>query len=219
MSFFTGYVTREEEDSNERKEDSDFESDSDDDDGVLELADQDFDFLHRSSRTLRNAVENMIEMETRNGRLVAKPRIVRVRGRLDRLFSKPWWTVKMKINAAKSSKTVKLASSLPSYSMRTDDDVDRNLLSLFLREGCEVDIEHVRLLLEFIRTSNLSPTLTNLMENLEKFADSSEDNNAVAEQIKTSLHSSRKFVLWNMHGVMVTFLIRKSLFESSAACM
>ena len=197
MSFFTGHVIREEEDSTERKEDSDFESDSDDD-GVLELADQDFDFLHRSSRKLRNAVENMKEMETKNGRLVAKPRIIRVRGRLDRLFSKPWWMVKMKINAAKSSKTEKLASSLPSYSLRTDDDVDGNLLSLFLTEGCKVDTQHVRLLLEFIRTSNLSPTLTNLMENLEKFADSSEDNSAVAEQIQTSLHFSRKFVLWNM---------------------
>lgn len=196
MSSFTGYVAREEKDSTERKEDSDFESDSDDDDGVLELADQDFDFLHRSSRKLRNTVENMIEME--NGRLVAKPRITRVRGRFDRLFSKPWWMVKMKINAAKSSKTEKLASSLPSYSLRTDNEFDGNLLSLFLTEGCKVDPQHVRMLLEFIRTCKLSLTLTNLMENLEKFADSSEDNNAVAEQIQTSLHFSRKFVLWNM---------------------
>lgn len=198
MPFFTGYVIREEKDGAKRKEDSDFESDSDDDDGVFESADQDFDFLHRPSRKLRNSEENMKEMETRNGHLVAKRCITRVRGRFDRLFSQPWWMVEMKINASKSSKTVKLASSLPSYSLRTDDDVDGNLLSLFLTKGCKVDTQHVRMLLEFITTSSLSPTLKNLVENLEKFAESSEDNNAVAEQIQKSLHFSRKFVLWNM---------------------
>ena len=198
MSFFTGYVIREEKDSAKRKEDSDFESDSDDDDDVFESADQDFDFLHRPSRKLRNSVENMKEMETRNGHLVAKRCITHVRGRFDRLFSQPWWMAEMKINASKSSKTVKLASSLPSYSLRTDDDVDGNLLSLFLTKGCKVDTPHVRMLLDFITTNNLSPTLKNLMVNLEKFSDSSEDHNAVAEQIKKSLHFSRKFVLRNM---------------------
>ena len=195
MSYFTGYVIREEKDSAKRKEDSDFESDSDDDDGVFDSADQDFDFLHRASRKLRNTGENTIEMEIKNDRLVAKPGIVRLRGRFDRLFSQPWWMVKMKINASKSSKKLKLASSLPSYSLRTDDDVDGNLLSLFLTEGCKVHPQHVRMLLEFMTTNNLSPTLKDLMENLDKFADSSEDNNTVAEQIRKSLHCSRKFVL------------------------
>ena len=198
MSFFTGYVIREENDSAKRKEDSDFESDSDDGDGVFESADQDFDFLHRSARKLCNTVENMIEMEIKNGRLVAKPGITRVRGRFDRLFSQPWWMVEMKINPSKSSKKQKLASSLPSYSLRTDDDVDGNLLSLFLTEGCKVDTQHVRMLLEFITTNYLSPTLNDLMKNLKKFADSSKVNNDVAKQIQTSLHFSRKFVLWNM---------------------
>ena len=197
MSFFTGYVITEEKDSAKRKEDSDFESDSDDDD-VFEGADQDFDFLHRPSRKIRNAVENMIEMEIKHDRLVAKPGITRVRGRFDRLFSQPWWMVEMKINAAKSSKKDKLASSLPSYSLRTDDDVGETLLSLFLTEGCKVHAQHVVMLLEFIRRDNLNPTLKDLMENLKKFADSSEDNHAVAWQIQTSLHYSRKFVLWNM---------------------
>lgn len=105
----------------------------------------------------------------------------------------------MKINASKSSKKEKLASSLPSYSLRTDDDVDGNLLSLFLTEGCKVHPQHVRMLLEFMTTNNLSPTLKDLMENLEKFADSSEDNDTVAEQIQKSLHCSRKFALWNMN--------------------
>lgn len=203
MSFFTGYVIREEKDSAKRKEDSDFESDSDDDD-VFESPDQDFDILHRPSRKLRNAVENMKEMELKNGRLLAKLGITRVRGRFDRLFSQPWWMVEMKINAAKSSKKEKLASrsSLPSYSLRTDDDVDENLLSLFLTEGCNVHPQHITILLEFIRSYNLSPTLKDLMENLKKFADSSEDNHAVARQIQTSLHYSRKFCVVK-HGVRV----------------
>ena len=198
MPFFTGYVIGEEKDSAKRKEDSDFESDSDDDDGIFESADQDFDFLHRPSRKLRKTVENMKEMVIKNDRHVAKPGIIHVRGRLDRLFSRPWWMVKMKINTSKSSKKEKLASSLPSYSFRTDDEVDGNLVSLFLTEGCNVHTQHARMLLEFISTNNLSPTLKDLMENLEKFADSSKDNNTVAEQIQTSLHFSRKFVLWDM---------------------
>ena len=199
MVYFTGYVIREEKDSAKRKEDSDFESDSDEDDAVFESADQDFDFLQRPSRKLRNTVENMKEMVTRDDRLVVKPGITRVRGRFDRLFSQPWWMVEIKINASKSSKKSKLASSLPSYSLRTDDDVDGNLLSLFLTEGCKVDPQHARMLLEFMTANNLSPMLKDdLMKNLDKFADSSGDNNIVAAQIRKSLHCSRKFVLWNM---------------------
>ena len=198
MSFFTGYVIGKEKDSAKVKEDSDFESDGDDDDGIFERADQDFDFLHRPPRKLRNTVENMKEIEFKNHRLVVKPGTTRVRGRFDRLFSQPWWMVEMKINASKSSKKEKLASSLPSYSLRTDDNVDGSLLSLFLTEGCNVHAQHVRMLLEFISTNNLSPTLKDLMENLKKFADSSEDNHTVAEQIQTSLRCSRKFVFWNL---------------------
>ena len=194
MSSFTGYVYREEQNSTKRKEDSDLESDSDEDD--FDGADQDFDFLHKPSRKLRNAVENMKQMKFVDGRFVAKPGITRVRGRLDRLFCQPWWLVELKINATKSSKNEKLASSLPSYSLRTDDDVGGNLLSLFLTKGCKVHPQHVTLLLEFIRRSNLKPTLKDLMENLKKFADSGEEGqNAVASQIHTSLYCSRKFVV------------------------
>lgn len=198
MSFFIGYVIGREKDSAKVKDVSDFESDGDDDDGIFERADQDFDFLHRPSRKLRNTVENMKEVEFKNHRLVVKPGTTHVRGRFDRLFSQPWWMVEMKLNASKSSKKKKLASSLPSYSLRTDDDVDGSLLSLFLTEGCNVHAQHVRMLLEFISTNNLSPTLKDLMENLKKFADSSEDNHTVAEQIQTSLRCSRKFMLWNL---------------------
>jgi len=196
MSFFTGYVIGKEKDNAKVKEDSDFESDGDDD-GIFERADQDFDFLHRPSRKLRNTVENMKEVEFKNHRLVVKPGTTRVCGRFDRLFSQPWWMVELKLNASKSSKKKKLASSLPSYSLRTDDDVDGSLLSLFLTEGCSVHAQLVRMLLEFISTYNLSPTLKDLRENLKKFADSSEDNHTVAEQIQTSLRRSRKFVLWS----------------------
>lgn len=197
MSRFTGYIIREEKDSAKHKEDSDFESDSDEDD--FEGADQDFDFLRKPSRKLRNAVENMKQMEFKNGRFIAKSGITRVRGRFDRLFSQPWWMVDLKINASKSSKNEKLASSLPSYSYRADNDAGEDVLSLFLTNGCKVDPQHVALLLEFIRRSNLRPTLKDLMENLEKFADSSEDDHcAVARQIQTALRYSRKFAVWDM---------------------
>lgn len=201
MSCFTGYVIREEKDNTKRKEDSDFESDSDDDD--FEGADQDFEFPRKPSRKLRNVVENMKQMELKNGRFVAKPGITRVRGRFDRLFSQPWWMVDLKIKAAQSSRNEKRASSLPSYSSRTDADAGEDVLSLFLIKGCEVDSHHVALLLEFIRRSNLRPTLKDLMENLEKFADSSEDGHCtVARQIQTCLRCSRKF------GGRVTLYIR-----------
>lgn len=194
MAFFTGYVYREEQDSTKRKEDSDIESDSDDDD--FDGADQDFDFLRKPSRKLRNVVENMKQMKFVDGRFLVKRGITRVRGRLDGLFCQPWWMVELKINATKSSTNEKLASSLPSYTLRTDDDVGENLLSLFLTQGCEVHPQHVTLLLEFIRRNNLKPTLKDLMENLEKCADSGEERaNAVASQIRTSLYCSRKFVV------------------------
>lgn len=204
MSCFTGYVIREEKDSAKgTKENTEsFESDSDDDD--FESADQDFDFLRKPSRKLRNVVENMKEMEFKHGHFIEKPGITRVRGQFDRLFSHSWWKAEMKINAAKSSKKDKLASSLPSYSYRTDDGVGEDVLSLFLTEGCEVHPQHVALLLDFIRRSNLRPTLDDLMDNLEKFSNSSKDRNiGVARQIQTSLHHSRKFDILREEGVIL----------------
>lgn len=92
MSFFTGYVTREEND----RSDSENDSDPGSDDDLIES--DEFDLLPKSSRKLRSVVEIMKEMALENGRFVEKPGITRVRGRFDFLFSQPWWMVKVKIN-------------------------------------------------------------------------------------------------------------------------
>ena len=205
MNSFTGYVIREEKDSDKKKEDSDFESDSDDD--GFEDADQDFDFIHKPSRKLRNVTEKMKEMEWKNGRFVTKPGITRVRGRFDRLFSHPWWMVEFKINASRSSKNDKLVSSLPSYSLRTDDDVGESLLSLFLTKGCKVNDQHVVMLLEFIRGRNLRPTLKDLIDNVKEFAESSKEGHDVAGQIQTALHNSRKFVTRSVEKGAISFFV------------
>lgn len=199
MSYFTGYVTREENDSSDSENDSDPGSDDD----LIES--DEFDLL-QSSRKLRSVVENMKEMTLENGRFIEKPGITRVRGRFDGLFSQPWWMVKVKLKADNTrwnSKKEKLASSLPSYKCRMDDGVGEDVLSLFLTQGCGVHSQHVTSLLQFIRERNLRPSLKDLMENLKKFADSSEESHAIAEQIQTSLHTKRKFiVLKSIHTII-----------------
>lgn len=102
----------------------------------------------------------------------------------------------MKINTTrKLSNNEKWASQLPSYSFRTDDaDVGEKILSLFLRNGYKVHWQHASKLLDFIKLNNLRPTLKDLIENLQQFGDSSEDNCAIGEQIRSSLCNSRKFL-------------------------
>lgn len=191
MSYFTGYVTREENDSNDSGSENESDSGSDDD---FETAE--FDLLPKSPRKLRTVVENMKEMELRNDRLVEKPGITRVRGQFDSLFSEPWWMVEVNLKADNkrwNSKKEKLTSSRPSYSYRTDDGAGEDVLSLFLTKGCKVHDQHVGSLLQFIRKNNLRPTLEDLMKNLEKFAYSNEESSSIAEQIQTSLQRERKF--------------------------
>lgn len=212
MSFFTGYVTRERNDGNDSGSENESDSGSDDD---FETAE--FDLLPKSPRKLRTVVENMKEMELRNGRLVEKPGIIRVRGQFDSLFSQPWWRVEVKLKADSkrwNSKKEKQASSRPSYSYRTDDGAGEDVLSLFLTKGCKVHEQHARSLLQFIRKNNLRSTLEDLMENLEKFAASNEESRSIAEQIQTSLQIQRKFTC-NCFEINIRSLNYRSRQQSS----
>lgn len=165
----SSYVFVEGKDSDKEKEDSDLESGSDDE--GFEDADQDFDFVLKPSRKLRNGAKKMQEMEFRDDRFRLKQDIIRVRGKFDERFCHPWWRVEFKLDASKSSTSFKHATSLPSYSIRTDDDVNKSLLSQFLTTGCEVNDQHVTMLLEFLERKNLKPTFEDLVKNLEKFAE------------------------------------------------
>lgn len=192
MAYFTGYTVIKEKDDKNREEASDPDNDSEDD-----FEGTDFDFLQKPSRQLRQVVQNMRELQFNNGRFVPKG-MIRVRGKFDRLFSYPWWMVRVQINTSvKPSNNDKLACKLPSYSYRTDANVGEDILSLVLREGCKVHEQHAARLLEFIRINNLRPTLKDLIYNLEKFGDTSagEDNKTIAEQIRAALYNSRKFEL------------------------
>ncbi|PFX33712.1 DNA helicase B [Stylophora pistillata] len=179
------YVIAEEKDSDKKQGDSDFESESDDE--GFEDADQDFDFVHKPSHKLRNGVKKMQEMEVENGRFRLGRGTTYVRGRFDERFSYPWWRVEFELHASKSSKNVKHATSLPSYSIRTDDNVDKSLLSQFLTRGLKVNDQHVTMLLEFIEMQNIKPTLEDLVKNLEKFSATGKVGHDVAVQISTAL--------------------------------
>ena len=185
------YVIAEEKDSDKKQGDSDFESESDDE--GFEDADQDFDFVHKPSHKLRNGVKKMQEMEVENGRFRLGRGTTYVRGRFDERFSYPCWRVEFELHASKSSKNVKHATSLPSYSIRTDDNVDKSLLSQFLTRGLKVNDQHVTMLLEFIEMKNIKPTLEDLVKNLEKFSATGRVGHDVAEQIRTALQHTRKF--------------------------
>ena len=191
MAYFTGYPVIEEKGDKNREEDSNLDSDSEDD-----FEGTDFDFVQKPSRQLRQVVQNMRELQFNNGRFVPKG-MTRVRGKFDRLFSYPWWMVRVQINTSvRPSNNDKLACKLPSYNYRTDANVGEDVLSLFLIKGCKVHEQHAARLLAFIRINNLRPTLKDLIDNLEKFGDTStgeEDNKTIAEQIRAALNNSRKF--------------------------
>ena len=193
MPSFTGYTlyTKKEE-NRDRGDDSVFGTDSEDEaEDIFEGADFDFS-IKKPARQLRQVVQEMKELQRKDGSFFEKPGVVRVRGKFDPLFSEPWWRVELQVNTVKSSKHEKMASSLPSYMYRTDDGVGKDILSLFL-QACEVHQQNVTMFLEFIRNNNLRPSLNSLLENLNQFSNSSEDHEEVAHQIQTSLHHTLKF--------------------------
>ena len=198
MALFTGFFLPKKKKTKKDESDceSDRESDSDD-----EFEDHDFRDMHKiadenlhcsSSSKLRYVVETMQELPPSNS-FVSTTNKCRVRGQFDPLFSHPWWKVEIKTNERKSSNTMKLACSRPSYSYRTDVSVGEDILSLFLIKECEVEQQHATTLLHFIRSNqHLRPTLVDLLDNLKKFADSTEDHREMAEQIEKKLQTSRK---------------------------
>lgn len=193
MPSFTGYTpyTKKEE-NRDRGDDSVFGTDSEDEaEDIFEGADFDFS-IKKPARQLRQVVQEMKELQRKDGSFFEKPGVARVRGKFDPLFSEPWWRVELQVNTVKSSKHEKMGSSLPSYMYRTDDGVGKDILSLFL-QACEVHQQNVTMFLEFIRNNDLRPSLNSLLENLNQFSNSSEDHEEVAHQIQTSLHHTRKF--------------------------
>lgn len=194
MALFRGIFLPKKKDKTEEEE-SDRESDSDDD-----FEDHDFRDMHKiaqqtlhysASFNLPYVVETLQEVSLGND-LLPPTHKIRVRGRFDPLFSHPWWRVEIKTNEPKSSRKMKLASSLPSYSFRTDDASGEDILSLFLKRGCGVDDQHATALLDFIRITNRRPTLVDLQDNLTEFARDSEDSCKIADQIRKFLHNWRK---------------------------
>lgn len=194
MALFVGFVLPPK--NNESDTESGGESDSDDD-----FEDHDFQDMQKiaeekmcssSSIKLRYVVKRMQELSPAN-RVASATKEWRVRAQFDPSFSHPWWKVEIQTDAKKSSRAMKVASSRPSYSCRTDDAVGEDILSLFLIKGCGVADTYAKELMEFIKRSNLRPTLVDLLNNLAKFANSGKDNGNMAEQIMKCLQSSCKF--------------------------
>ena len=194
MVNFQGYFLPKEKNSNEDQVDSEGESESDNEDfenpdyrDIIHTTSGKYQFLGPSK--IRCVAERLQELEERNGRLILKGEKV-VRARFDGMFTQPWWMVEvMTING--SSRTQR-AESIPSYSIRCDDGVDKSVLSLYLRQGCCINEQHVAALLEFIETRNLRTAFVDLLENLKEFANESEINSEIAKQIRKSFASTRK---------------------------
>ena len=88
-----------------------------------------------------------------------------------------------------SSQTQK---GIPSYSIRSDDGVDKSLISLFLTQGCRVQEQHALAILEFFEDRNLRTTFDCLSENITEFERSSDIDNDIVKQIRKSLTSKGK---------------------------
>ena len=138
----------------------------------------------------RCVAEKLQELDYLNGSFVLKGEKI-IRARFDSTFSCPWWMVE--IFEMNTGSRTQRTEKIPSYSIRCDDGVDKSLLSLFLTQGCCVNEQHASSFVEFIEYRNLRPTFVDLLGNLREFASSSEVNSEIAQQIRTSLASTRKF--------------------------
>lgn len=196
MVNFRGFFLPKERDSNEERADSEDDSESDNDDfenpdyrDIIQITSGKYQSY--SPSRIRCVAERLQELEERNGRFILTEEKV-VRARFDSMFTHPWWMVEvMEINTG--SRTQR-PQKIPSYSIRCDDGVDKSLLSLFLTKGCCVNEQHVASFLEFIKSRNLRMTFVDLLGNLKEFASSGEINSEIAEQIRRSFASKRKFM-------------------------
>lgn len=203
MANFRGFFLPKEKDSNDDRADSEGESESDNDDfenpdyrDIIQIASGNYQSYTPSK--IRCVAERLQELEERNGRLVLKGEKV-VRARFDGMFTQPWWMVEvLEINMNTGSRTQR-TETVPSYSIRCDEEVDKSVLSLFLTQGCCVNEQHVASFLEFIEGSHLRPTFVDLLGNLREFASSGEINSEIAEQIRKCFASTRKFDFHTLH--------------------
>lgn len=172
------------------------ESESDNDDyenpdyqDIIQIASGKYQSLNTTKT--RYVAEKLQEINFEDGRFVLKGEKI-IRARFDSAFSHPWWMVEVfEINAITRSRTQR-KEMICSYSIRCDDGVDKSLLSLFLTQGCDVNVQHASSFLEFIESRNLIPTFVHLLGNLREFANSGEVNSEIAKQIRTSLAFSGK---------------------------
>ncbi|XP_022795190.1 DNA helicase B-like [Stylophora pistillata] len=189
MASFRGYFLPEKRNSNGDGEDSEVESESDNEDfenpdyhDIVNTTCGRYKF-YNPSRT-RYVTERLRELKELDGRLQPKGEKL-VRARFDRMFTHPWWMAEMIMKG--SSQTQK---SIPSYSIRSDDGVNKSLISLFLTQGCRVQEQHAFAILDFFENRNLRTTFDCLSENITEFERSSDIDNDIVKQIRKSLTST-----------------------------
>ncbi|XP_068698172.1 DNA helicase B-like isoform X1 [Montipora foliosa] len=194
MVEFRGFLLPKEEKASKDEAASDSDSENDNDDDVRNPDYHDIMRLsagrcqYLTSTKMRCSSEKMQEVEYKNGRFIVSQGEKTIRARFDSMFSSPWWMVEL-VEIAASSKTQRKVA-VPSYSIRVDDGVDANLVSLFLTKGCSVNEEHVSAFLDFAQSRNIRLTFLDLLKNLQDFGSSGEVNSDICKQIQTSLHSS-----------------------------
>lgn len=199
MVNFRGFFLPKEENSKSDGVSSEPDTDSDNDDfenpdyrNIVQIAGGK---CHSSNASKTRCVaEKLQELGYQNGRFVLKPGEKVIRARFDSTFSCPWWMVEI-FEIKSSSRSPQRKEKIPSYCIRCDDGVDKSLLSLFLTQGCCVNEQHALSFLEFIDGRHLRTTFVDLLANLREFASSGEINSEIVKQIRTSLASTRKFLL------------------------
>jgi len=208
MVNFRGFFLPKEKDSDEERADSEGDSESDNDDfenpdyrDIIQISSGKYQSY--SPSRIRCVAERLQELEQRDGRFILKGEKV-VRARFDSSFSQPWWMVEV-IEINTGSRTQR-QEKIPSYSIRCDNGVDKSLLSLFLTRGCCVNEQHVASFLEFVEDRNLRMTFVDLRGNLREFASSSEINSEIAEQIRRSFASKRKFMPQFCSGLDIMYI-------------
>ncbi|XP_016298630.1 DNA helicase B-like isoform X1 [Sinocyclocheilus anshuiensis] len=115
---------------------------------------------------------------------MAGNKMYRVDGRFP--LHDPWWEVTCTIRQGRHKNYVK---GFPSYRLRTDLGTEgRSLVSLFLK-ACRAEPDFVNLFMEWLPNDrHVEPV--NVLDILQDFEDSSPENKAVAEQLKSKVNRS-----------------------------
>ncbi|ROI15383.1 DNA helicase B [Anabarilius grahami] len=122
--------------------------------------------------------------------IMAGNKTCRVEGRFH--LCDPWWKVTCTVKRGRC-KFFPLPFSYPSYSLRTDlSSEDRSLVSLFLKE-CGAQPVFVTKFMNWM-PNDRNVELVEVLDALQEFEDSSLENKAVAEQLKSSVKNSGQFM-------------------------